>query len=240
MRCQVCQATVQIYTYTHACKHHSDYALHTLGDFHFLWECLKIILATFWGTPSLAGSLCHLRELINRLTVTKAAKTFSVADEFVLHCLKAHIIASICVQLNLKCPSDPIPQASTFNLERLEKTAATAVDNILIPPLTSSLDPVYGLHQSFVYTAFLYADLRQAIRFENGPHIIRQWKLWLPRFIGTRKRNYSTEAAHLICNIEADYPRHIAHIIVNNRTVNTDGRAGHGKPVDQLVEHYNL
>ena len=35
-------------------------------------------------------------------------------------------------------------------------------------------------------------------------------------------------------------PRHIAYRVVHNHTVNTDGKPGHGKPVDQLVEHYNL
>jgi len=64
--------------------------------------------------------------------------------------------------------------------------------------------------------------------------------MWLVRFLGTGKKNYSTEAAHLICNVLADYPKHIAYIAVLNRTINTASKPGHGKPIDLLVEHYNL
>lgn len=45
------------------------------------------------------------------------------------------------------------------------------------------------------------------------------------------------EAVNLIANMIADYPKHIAYI---DRTVNTKGIPGHGKPVDQMIEHYNL
>jgi len=166
--------------------------------------------------------------------VDKKAKTFSIGDEFVLHAFRAHLLAAVCDQLHLQSPSDPLSHDHT--LEWLEKTATSIVDATLTPPLCSSKDPVYALHRSFVATAFLYSDLRQAIRFENGPHIIRLWKMWLVRFLGTGKKNYSTEAAHLICNVLADYPKRVVH----NRTVNTDGKPGHGKPIDQLVEHYNL
>lgn len=197
-----------------------------------------MIVDKYWGQPSLVGSLCHLQEYINRLTVDRKAKTFSIADEFVLNTFRAHLLAAICDQLHLQSLSDPVSHDPT--LEWLQKTATSIVDNTLTPPLRSSQDPVYRLHRSFVATAFLYSDLRPAIQFENGPHIMRLWKMWLLRFLGTGKKNYSTEAAHLICNVLADYPKHIAYIVVHNRTVNTDGKLGHGKPVDQLLEHYNL
>ncbi len=60
------------------------------------------------------------------------------------------------------------------------------------------------LHRSFLYTAFLYQDLRAAIRFEEGSHIIRHWKLWLPMFLGTKCHNYAYEAVNLIANLKAD------------------------------------
>ena len=175
------------------------------------------------------GSLCHLREYINCLTVDQKTKTFSIADQFVLHTFSTHVLAAICDQLHVQSPSAHDP-----TLEWLEKTATSIVDNTLTPPLCASEDPVYALHRSFVATAFLYSDLQQAIRFENGPHIIHLWKMWLLRFLETGK-NYSTEAAHLICNVQPDYPKHIAYIVVHNRTVNTDCKPGHRKPIDQLL-----
>ena len=144
-----------------------------------------MIVDTYWGQPSLTGSLCHLREYINRLTVDRKAKTFSIADEFVCHTFRAHVLAAVCDQLHIQSPSDPVAHDPT--LEWLEKTVTSIVDNTLTPPLCASEDPVYGLHRSFVVTAFLYSDLRQAIQFEK-------------RFLGAGK-NYSTEAAHLICKV---------------------------------------
>ena len=38
-------------------------------------------------------------------------------------------------------------------------------------------------------------------------------KMWLLRFPGTDKKNYSTQAAHLICNVLEDYQKHIAYIV---------------------------
>lgn len=93
------------------------------------------------------------------------------------------------------------------------------------------------MHRAFL---LLYADLRHAIRHENGPHIVRHWKIWLPRFIGCGRKNYATESIHVLANLFANFPKHIAYIVTHNRTVNTRGKFGHGKPIDQMVEHYNL
>lgn len=101
-------------------------------------------------------------------------------------------------------------------------------------------DPVYQKHRSFLHIAFLYTDLRNAIRWENGAHIIRHRKFWLPRFIGLGCKNYATEAVNLIAHLEADFFKHISYIVKRNRTVNTTGKPGCGKPVDQLMEQYVL
>ena len=58
--------------------------------------------------------------------------------------------------------------------------------------------------------------------------------------MGTGMNNYALEAANLIANLKADFPAHIAYIVSNNCTVNMRGKPGEGKPIDQLIEHYNL
>jgi len=201
-----------------------------------LWECLKVIFLTFWGTPAQHGSLSNMRELVRRLQVDKNVKVFNVGDEFIMHAFKAHLAASICSLLKLKSMSDTLPHQNS--VEWLHSTAEQLVSDTLMP--TSSADPVFEMHRTFLHIAFLYVDLREAIRYENGPHIIRLWKLWLPRFIGTGRRNYACEAIHLLTNLLADLPKHLAYIAMHNRTVNSTGKLGHGKPFDQLVEHYNL
>ena len=36
-----------------------------------------------------------------------------------------------------------------------------------------------------------YVNLGCAVGYEHGPHIVRLWKLWLPRLIGTGRENYA-------------------------------------------------
>lgn len=201
-----------------------------------MWECLKVIFMIFWGKPAQPGSLCNLREFIRRTQVDKSVKVFNTGDEFVIHAFKAHLTAGILTELNLKSTSDNI--SHTKSREWLKHTAEMLVTSLLMPQ--ESHDPVYHLHRSFLHLAFLYSDLREAIRWENGPQIIRHWKWWLPRFLATGRKNYATESVHLIRNLSADFPKHLAYIATHNRTVNIHGKPGRGKPVDQLVEHYNL
>lgn len=191
-----------------------------------------------WGSPSLVGSLCNIREFIRRVQVDKAGKVFNVCDEFLLHAYKSHLIAAVCTMLNINSPEADIEHETT--LHWLETTANAIVSNTLYPPSSSSPDHVHNLHRAFLHMGFLYSDLRQAIRYEDGDHIIRQWKLWLPRFLGSGCKNYATEAANLIVNLTARFPRHISYIATHNRTVNMSGIPGHGKPLDQVMEHYNL
>lgn len=210
--------------------------LFTTGDFHFLWECLRVILKIFWGKPAQPGSLCNLREVIRRVQVDKTVKVFNAGDEFLMHAFRAHLRASILTELKLDSISDDIQHAKSK--EWLQHTAERLVTTLLMPK--TSDDPVHYLHSAFLHYAFLYTDLREAIRWENGPEIIRHWKWWLPRFLGTGKRNYAAESVYLTCNLQADFPRHMAYIATHNRTVNMSGKPGRGKPVDQLIEHYNL
>ena len=60
------------------------------------------------------------------------------------------------------------------------------------------------------------------------------------KFLATGCRNYATESVNLTANLKADFPKHISYIATHNRTVNISGIAGRGKPIDQLIEHYNL
>lgn len=208
----------------------------TSGDFHFLWECLRVIFGIFWGTPSEIGSLCNTREFICRKQVTKNVKVFNVGDEFVLHTFKAHLIARICSILGISSPCENFEH--TLNLQWLEEKAKSLVSQTI--QQVDSSDPVYTRHRAFLHFGFLYTDLRRAIQWGDGHHIVLHWKLWLPRLIGTGCKNYATEAINLIAHLEADFPRHIAYIAIHNRTVSTTGKPGRQKPLDQLMEHYVL
>ena len=216
--------------------HNYNFSLTFKGDFHFVWECLQVVLHVFWGSSTHRGSLCNLRDVIHRVQVDKKAKVFSIGNEFVLHAFWSHLIASICSIFNITSVSDVITHECS--LQWLEGTAESITEKTIMP--AESLDPIYAFHQSFLYAAFLYSDLHQAVRFKDGEHVVRHWKLWLQYFLGTGQNNYATEAANLIRNLQASFPKHIAYIVTHNRTVNVDGKQGHGKPIDQMLEHYNL
>ena len=205
------------------------HVLTVTGDFHFLWEILRVIYSMFWGSPTQVGSLCFMREVIRRQQVDKDVKVFNTGDEFLLHVFKAHFKASIMPILNIQTSSDNIPHQPSQ--QWLRSVADKIVSDVLMP--STNTDPVYSFHRSFLHHMFMYIDLREAIRWENGPQIIRHWKWWLPRFLATGCRNYAAEAVNLIA-------RYIRYIATHNRTVNTPGIAGRGKPVDQFIEHYNL
>ena len=156
-------------------------------------------------------------------------KVFNVCDEFILHAYKSHLLAALCRRLSVNSPDVHFPHELT--LQWLETIAKSIVSQTLYP--TTFTDTVFGLHRSFLHTCFLYIDLRHAIRFE---HIIRHWKWWLPRFIAIGCKNYALEAANLIVNLTARFPKHVSYIATHNRTVNMDGKQGHGKPLDQVME----
>ena len=205
-----------------------------VGDFHFLWECLRVIFMMFWGSPAQVGSLCNMREIVRRLQVDKGVKVFNIGDEFLIHVFKSHFKASILPILNIQSSSDAVVHQPTQ--QWLRSTAEWIVTNVVMPSVSS--DPLYNFHRCFLHHMFLYVDLREAIRWENGPQIIRHWKWWLPRFLATGCRNYAAESVNL--NLKADFPKHVSYIATHNRTVNMSGGAGQGKPTDQLIEHYNL
>ena len=63
---------------------------------------------------------------------------------------------------------------------QIEETAKSIVEKCM---LVYEEEP--NSQHSFLYTAFLYNDLRQAITFEEGDHINHQWRrLWLVYDVG--------------------------------------------------------
>ena len=130
-------------------------------------------------------------------------------------------------------------------MDWLKKTAEDLVRSTIVVlnrayPDVADEDKGYTYHRTFLHMGYLYSNLREAIQFENGPEIIRMWRYWLLHLLGGGKYNYSCEAVNLLANLDADWTENIAYIHTNHRTVNTSGKPGHGKPIDQLVEHYYL
>lgn len=214
------------------------------GDFHFTWECLKVIYLTFWESPEHPGSLAHFSKLTNRSNVTIAAKKFQQADEFLRHALEAHLTASLLTFLNVSSTSAELAcEETTLTDQWLLQTAERFANQVLTVPTdedAADADHMYNFHRSFLQMALLYEDLRDAIKHEDGPRIIQHWRMWLLYFLASKRTNYSSEAANLLANLKADFSKWLAYVVTHNRTVNSSGRPGHGKAIDMAVEHHNL
>ena len=165
------------------------------GDFHFAWECLKVIFLIFWESHDFPGSLAHLSKLINRSGVTAAAKKFQQSDEFLKHALEAHLTASLITFLNISANSDLIVQDATIITNAwLNETAERFANDVLVIGTDEDdhdADNLYNFHRSFLRMALLYEDLREAIKYEDGPRVIQHWRMWLLYLLATKRSNYS-------------------------------------------------
>lgn len=77
-------------------------------------------------------------------------------------------MARLFTLLKVKTISDNIEHEKL--LQWLEERAKSLVAQTILP--VCSEDKVYLLHRSFLHMAFLYYDLRHAIRWEDGPTVI--------------------------------------------------------------------
>lgn len=204
--------------------------MHIPGDFHFLWECLRVIFLTFWGTPAEHGSLCNVREQIRRNQVDKDVKVFSVGDEFVIHSFKAHLTARVYTTLGLHSTSDTIPH---------EKI-----------PCMASINSREASHRDFDAYAYpiqwhtlQHAQDAPSYRFficgSTTCHQIWEWATYCKTVEAMATKTDWNWAEELCCWVPK-LPKYLSFIATHNRTVNMEGKTGRGKPLDQMIEHYNL
>ena len=131
-----------------------------------------------------------LCKLVRKRLLTKFNSLSKPLDQFVLHRLKSNYRAGspsdmVLVQdLRVHLISTPV-SASTSQLPTstgsqlsqlwLEETASSFIHKVVWVPSdshTHEADSVYNQHRSFLHAAFLYTDLRNAVRCEDGPRII--------------------------------------------------------------------
>ena len=74
-----------------------------------------------------------LQDHIHRGLVDKAGKTFNIADEFVTHSVRAHMIAAICSHLGMSRPTDSL--VHDCSREWLESTAKSFVRSKVYTPI---------------------------------------------------------------------------------------------------------
>ena len=95
--------------------------LTSTGDFHFLWECLRVVFMIFWGAPNQPGSLYNVREITRRTSVDKGVKNFNIGDEFLLHAFRAHLKAAVASSLTINTNGE-VDHQPTERAARAEKS----------------------------------------------------------------------------------------------------------------------
>ena len=78
-----------------------------------------------------------------------------------------------------------------------------------------------------------------ASREGDGERLIRCWKFLLLHFKVDRRVKYSVEAYHLLAQVNALLPPHMAHQLTWNRICNISGGEGKNIPLDLMDEHFN-
>ena len=78
-----------------------------------------------------------------------------------MHAFRAHLLMSVISSIGIHDFSDSITHHDSE--EWLHGQAEKLVKEILMPQTTD--DPIHMLHKSFLHHAFLYVDLRGAIRW---------------------------------------------------------------------------
>ena len=116
----------------------------------------------FWGAPTQVGSLCHLREVIKRNQVVKSSmlvtSSWSTSSKPTSHQGFSRYLVHRASQ-------------TTYHTSHL-RSGYTRKQRRLCIIRSSSGDYTGSFSHQFLH-AYLYIDLREAIRWENGPVIVR-------------------------------------------------------------------
>lgn len=82
-------------------------------------------------------------------------------------------------------------------------------------------------------------NFHDASREGDDERLIRCWKFLLLHFKADGRVMYSVEVFHLLAQVNALLPPHMAHHLIWNRTCNISGGEGENIPLDLMVEHFN-
>ena len=164
------------------------------GDFHFLWECLHYVL----GSSKQNGITVPSTRVS---VVDKGVKVFNVSDEFLMHAFKAHFTASILTLFGTSTPDDDVQHEPTK--EWLFAKSDEILKKSVVHVCETGTDPAYTMHRLFMHHAFQYVDLREEIRWENGPVIVQHWKSRIPLFLAPRCKSYACEAITFLTRQQA-------------------------------------
>ena len=100
-------------------------------------------------------------------------------------------------------------------------------------------DRIYNYACRFMGMALMARNFHDASREGDGLRTIRCWKFLMLYYKADNRVKYAVEAFHLLAQVNALLPPHMAHQLIWNRTCNIRGGEGKNIPLDLQVEHLN-
>ena len=206
-----------------------------------------------------AGTLFHLRNVINRRNVIKdPAKDFTACEDFFVHVVEAHILTACMAVFKMESLEDQ-PTEEMFSKESLtsddtvkRSTLLKAILSVLqehvsLPSIAehvdfaeeSPKDHVQEYARETLSLGLIFLECQDATREGDGERIIRCWRYLLLIFKESGRTNYSTEAFTLLSQFQFLFSERMQMQIMWCRTVNVHGLPGRNIPCDLFNEHLN-
>ena len=98
---------------------------------------------------------------------------------------------------------------------------------------------MYNYACRFMGMALMVRNFHDASREGDGLRIMRCWKFLMLYFKVDNRVKYAVEAFHLLAQVNALLPSHMAYQLIWNRTCNVHGEEGRNIPLHLHVEHLN-
>ena len=202
------------------------------------------------------GTLCQLRNLINRRNVSDKPKSdVNAAEDFVEVITIAHILTAVMSYLEMSELSD-IPSSTIVSHDiwmeedSVQRKVLLDISNHVVSEHVSLATAFSHCSAQGVGTTYDYAsevltlglfimNFKDAVREGDGEHILVLWKYMMLLFKATQRKNYAIEAFTVLVQVHFILPPNLSEQIKWSRFINVHGLPGHNISADLHMEHLN-
>ena len=202
------------------------------------------------------GTLCQLRNLINRRNVSDKPKSdVNAAEDFVEVITIAHILTAVMSYLEMSELSD-IPSSTIVSHDiwmeedSVRRKVLLDISNHVVSEHVSLATAFSHCSAQGEGTTYDYAsevltlglfimNFKDAGREGDGEHILVLWKYMMLLFKATQRKNYAIEAFTVLVQVHFILPPNLSEQIKWSRFINVHGLPGHNISADLHMEHLN-
>ena len=201
------------------------------------------------------GTLCHLRNRLNRSNVSNPTKDFNACDDFFRTVVHSHIIAATLEYLEmekmedmpckekLSTPEDVWMLPDSERKKILREVCHKVVQEYVCFSFNGnealSDDHLYNYAQQVLSLGCFYLEFCDAIKEGDGERVLRCWKYLLSVFHSSGRTNYTIEALNMLFQYTYRLTPRLRNELLYSRFINVHGRPGKNIPCDLHMEHLN-